>query len=135
MSRLSKKDRSMSWDKFVAVHYLQSHARSSSQGNCARYVREAIERGGIVLNRAASARNYGSSLVGAGFHEVSSSSPQRGDVVVIESIPRHPDGHTAMYDGQIWISDFRQLHGLYPGKEYRDARPLYKMYRHDRGAQ
>jgi hypothetical protein len=118
------------WDKSSAVYYLQSHAEASSHGHCARYVRQAIERGGIILNRTYSARNYGSSLTAAGFREVLGG-PQRGDVVVIQAIAGHPDGHMAMFDGHIWISDFRQLHGFYPGPAYRAAQPSYKIYRHD----
>jgi NlpC/P60 family len=121
----------MSWDKVGAVNYLRWHANTGSHGDCARYVREAIERGGIKLDRTASAKDYGSSLLHAGFREVSGTFPQRGDVVVIEAIPRHPHGHMAMFDGDIWISDFKQQHGFYPGPDYRAAAPRYKMYRHD----
>ena len=54
---------------------------------------------------------------------------EKGDVVVIQGIPGHPHGHMAMYDGSIWISDFRQP-DLYPGTAYRVARPSYKIYRY-----
>lgn len=121
----------MSWDKVTAVSYLRWHAAATSQRRCARYVREAIERGGIKLIRTHSARNYGDSLRWVGFYEASGS-PQRGDVV-IQAIAGHDDGHMAMYDGEIWISDFKQYYGFYPGPEYRNVKPPYKMYRHDRG--
>ncbi|TDN63567.1 CHAP domain-containing protein [Paraburkholderia sp. BL10I2N1] len=120
----------MSWDKVSPVNYLQWHAEASSHGRCARYVREAIQRGGISIAHTYSAKNYGDSLIRAGFYEVSGS-PQRGDVIVIQPIARHPDGHMAMYDGTQWISDFKQQHGFYPGQAYRTAKPSYKMYRHD----
>ncbi|MFL9914065.1 CHAP domain-containing protein [Paraburkholderia fungorum] len=119
------------WDKNAAVSYLQWHAESASQGHCARYVREAIQREGISLMLTYSARNYGSSLICTGFYEVSDANPQKGDVVVIQAIMNHPDGHMAMYDGAIWISDFKQQLGFYPGPAYRSARPSYKIYRHD----
>jgi hypothetical protein len=121
----------MSWNKNAAVNYLQSHARSVSHGDCARYVREAIERGGIVLTRTRSAKDYGLSLAHAGFRVVSTTHPQKGDVIVIEGIHLHPHKHMAMYDGQHWISDFKQRYGFYPGPDYRSARPNYKVYRHD----
>lgn len=124
-------DVQIAWDKDSAVDHLRSHARPESTKNCARYVREAIEHGGIALERTRSARDYGASLIDAGFHEISTALPQRGDVVVIQAIDGHPDGHMAMYDGHIWISDFRQYHGFYPGPAYREAKPPYKMYRHD----
>jgi hypothetical protein len=120
----------MAWDKAGAVHYLQSHAQPHSIGRCAEYTRRAIERGGIQLMRTGSAKNYGASLVSAGFYEVYGAA-RRGDVVVIQATGNHHDGHMAMFDGQIWISDFRQMHGFYPGPEYRANTPSYKIYRHD----
>ncbi|MFM0241215.1 CHAP domain-containing protein [Paraburkholderia phytofirmans] len=119
------------WNINSAVDYLQWHAEPSSHQRCARYVREAIQRGGISLMVMYSARNYGSSLICTGFYEVSDANPQKGDVVVIQAIANHPDGHMAMYDGRIWISDFRQQYGFYPGPAYRSARPPYQIYRHD----
>ncbi|NML30266.1 NlpC/P60 family protein [Paraburkholderia antibiotica] len=121
----------MQWNKTEAVRYLQAHARLSSDSKCATYVRMAIEHGGIRLMRTRAAQDYGTSLIYAGFYEVSGSDIQAGDVVIIQATPNHGFGHMAMYDGQIWISDFRQLHGFYPGRDYRNARPPYKIYRHD----
>ncbi|CAD6549255.1 CHAP domain-containing protein [Paraburkholderia metrosideri] len=113
-----------------AVRYLQSHARSNSISACAQYTREAIQAGGIYLARTNLAKDYGSSLVNASFYEVQGE-PQAGDVVVIQATGMHTSGHMAMFDGQIWISDFKQMRGFYPGHEYRTNRPAYKMYRHD----
>ncbi|MGF6965966.1 hypothetical protein OKW43_002994 [Paraburkholderia sp. WC7.3g] len=121
----------MPWDQNAAVKHLQSHAKPMSRGECARYVREAIERGGIILKLTRSAKDYGLSLAYAGFRAVSTTDPQPGDVIVIEGIHLHPHGHMAMYDGEYWISDFKQWHGFYPGPDYRSARPNYKIYRHD----
>jgi hypothetical protein len=121
----------MPWDKVTAVRHLKWHAEAESRGRCARYVREAIERGGIRLFRVASARNYGSSLICAGFYKISDTNPQKGDVVIIQPILGHPDGHMAMYDGEIWISDFKQYNGFYPGQSYRAAQAAYQIYRHD----
>jgi len=60
----------MPWDKIGAVRHLQRRAEATSHGRCARYVREAIERGGITLQRTESAHNYGPSLREAGFRDV-----------------------------------------------------------------
>lgn len=120
------------WNKDAAVTYLQSHAEAGSTSNCAKYTRRAVGAGGITLEQTASARNYGGPLLSAGFYTVlSSAHPLKGDVVVIQPITGHPDGHMAMFDGQIWISDFRQYHGFYPSQAYRNAHPPYKIYRHD----
>lgn len=119
------------WNKDAAVSHLRSSAEPVSHGRCARYVREAIAAGGIELVHTASAHNYGGPLTAAGFYRVAGVHPAKGDVVVIQPIPHHPDGHMAMYDGNIWISDFKQYHGFYPGQDYRNAQPPYQIYRHD----
>ncbi|MCC8403010.1 hypothetical protein LJ655_14135 [Paraburkholderia sp. MMS20-SJTN17] len=78
----------MEWDKVGAVRFLQAHARSTSISACAQYTREAIQAGGIYLARTRLAKDYGSSLAGAGFYEVRDE-PQAGDVVVIQATGTH----------------------------------------------
>ncbi|MBP5132993.1 CHAP domain-containing protein, partial [Pseudomonas protegens] len=56
--------------------------------------------------------------------------PAAGDVVIIQPIAGHPHGHMAMFNGTLWVSDFKQLHGFYPGHSYRVHKPAYKIYRH-----
>lgn len=87
--------------------------------------------GSVHVAPAGSARNFGPSLEAAGFYEVNGA-PQKGDVVVIDGVTSHDDGHMAIYDGTRWISDFKQRLGpdVYPGPAYRVARPAYKIYRH-----
>lgn len=123
---------SPAWNKNAAVTYLNTNAAPHSLGRCARYVREAVEAGGVRLIRHESAKNYGSSLTAVGFYAVSPepSSYQLGDVAIIQPIPGHPHGHATMFNGQQWISDFRQNNGLYPGKGYRTHRPSFVIYRH-----
>lgn len=120
----------MAWDPNAAANRAEQRSRSTSQGRCAQYVREAIEAGGIVLSHHRDAKDYGSSLENAGFSRVSGT-PQKGDVIVIQPAPGHPHGHMAIYNGSIWISDFMQRNGFYPGPAYRTARPGYQMYRHN----
>jgi hypothetical protein len=121
----------MPWNRDAAVAYLQSHAEATSHKNCARYVREAIQAGGISLIHTHSAKDYGASLICAGFYPLLSDVAYKGDVIVIQPIPGHHDGHMAMFDGNIWVSDFKQYHGFYPGPGYRSAKPPHKIYRHD----
>ena len=52
------------------------------------------------------------------------------DVAVIQPITGHPHGHMAMFNGTFWLSDFKQLHGLYPGPGYRCQKPPFTVYRH-----
>ena len=53
---------------------------------------------------------------------------KKGDVAVIQPIPGHPHGHMCMYDGDHWVSDFKQR-TLYPGESYRAQKPRYVVYR------
>ncbi|MET3131326.1 hypothetical protein AAKU55_001585 [Oxalobacteraceae bacterium GrIS 1.11] len=117
------------WEKEAAVEYLNAHALPHSLGKCAEYVRKAIEAGGIELNRHSDAKDYGASLLTSGFIALGNSVAQAGDVAVIEAIPGHPKGHMAMFNGTIWVSDFKQLHGYYPGPGYRQLRPPVVFYR------
>lgn len=120
------------WDHRKALEHLRRRAAPRSLGLCARYTREAIEAGGLVLVRQASARDYGGSLVAAGFLEMDgplAGLPRPADVVVIEGFVGQPDGHMAMFDGLHWISDFVQR-DLYPGPHYRQRRPAYRLYRY-----
>ncbi|TAM00709.1 MAG: CHAP domain-containing protein [Paraburkholderia sp.] len=120
----------MPWDPRGAASRAEQRSRSTSQGRCAEYVRLAVEAGGIVLSRHADAKDYGRSLEDAGFYRANGE-PQVGDVIVIQPAPGHAHGHMAIYSGSIWISDFKQLNGFYPGPAYRTARPSYQIYRHN----
>ena len=120
----------MSWDVNAAAEYLDRHANgTTSLHRCAEYTSNAIGHGGVHILRHHSAKDFGSSLVAAGFLEVTGDDYQRGDVVVIQGFQGHTDGHMAMYDGERWVSDFKQR-TLYPGESYRAARPSYVVYRH-----
>ena len=48
--------------------------------------------------------------------------PDKGDVAVIGRSKSHPYGHIAIYDGQKWVSDFKQKswHGMkqFEGNDY-----------------
>lgn len=118
------------WNKDAAIEYLNEHAETLSGGCCAQYVREAIEAGGVQIRRQRLAKDYGVSLEAAGFDALESSMPNDGDIAIIEAIADHPSGHMAMYNGTMWISDFKQLHGLYPGQDYRRLKPPFKIYRY-----
>jgi len=122
------------WDKDKAITTLRANApeKQHSLGKCAHYTRVAIEAGGVTLQHHTSAKDYGSSLETVGFVKVPLSHYMRqaGDVGIVHSIKGHPHGHMAMFDGKIWISDFRQYHGLYPGNAYRKAKPAYEIYRY-----
>jgi RHS repeat-associated protein len=94
---------------------LDADAHLKTQHECAKYVRIALEAGGInTAGRPNYAGNYGPFLLSVGFSPVSLNGyvPQQGDLAVF-SIPgqiadkKHP-GHIAGYDGSKWVSDFFQ---------------------------
>ena len=122
------------WDLDAAIAHLQREALEHPSSKCGKFVHKAIDAGGIRLNTAynptkESASGYGPILRHAGFRTVApGEEPQKGDVVVFQAIEGHPDGHVAMFDGQAWISDFRQ-HDIYAGSDYRKIRAPYVLYR------
>ena len=106
------------WDLNRAVNAIDRNAQRKSCGYCARYVRTAIEAGGLsTAGRPGSAYLYTSFLPKIGFQPVtqlygkssqsqwSASNAKPGDISVM-SHGQH--GHICMWDGRQWVSDFRQ---------------------------
>ena len=135
------------WNVDKAIQHLQAQARPPyGIGQCATFVRQAIEAGGLTIPQVGppSAKDFGARLVQAGFVALAGPGTpyQKGDVAVIDGFKKqaaqgikqdHPDGHAAMYDGAQWISDYKQP-GLtpYPGSDYEKARPKIVIYRYGR---
>ncbi|HEU6436151.1 MAG TPA: RHS repeat-associated core domain-containing protein [Nitratidesulfovibrio sp.] len=123
------------WDKEKALDHLRKNAHAGSTGNCGVYVRQAIEAGGLKIDRLQDhnqgAKDYGPNLERAGFVKLpDGADPQAGDVVVIQSPgDRNPKGHMAMFAGKDWISDYNQKDEFYPGRAYSTKKPPYVMYR------
>ncbi len=134
------------WNVAAAIQHLRSHAGPPhGSGRCAAFVRQAIEAGGLTIERtgSGSAKDYGPRLVRAGFAaQPLTTLPQRGDVAVIDGFAvaaaegirqAHDHGHMAMYSGTEWISDFVQTGASpYPGRDYERARPRITIYRYPR---
>ncbi|WP_293372191.1 hypothetical protein [Nevskia sp.] len=120
------------WNRKDAVEHLNQHAGRYSQGRCAEYVRKAVEAGGLKLLRRMSAKDYGESLELAGFYRVFAVPTVffEADIAIVAPLVDHPHGHIAMFNGAIWISDFKQLRGIYPGPAYREHRPAIAIYRY-----
>lgn len=118
------------WNRNLAIDHLNRNARPQSTTNCAKFVRLAIAAGGVQLTPRGSAKDYGISLLAAGFRQIAEGGwPEYGDVAVIQPIAGHPHGHMAMFNGRYWVSDFVQVNGYYPGQGYRSARPPVTFYR------
>lgn len=105
----STKSSKTGYDIDAAVTYIESHAESSSISACAKYVRKAIEAGGLsTTGRPGSAKDYDAFLPTIGFTRVDTGDYVKGDIVVFDSVPGHPHGHIAMWTGTQWVSDFKQ---------------------------
>jgi surface antigen len=114
------------------IKHLQDNAQPKSLGYCARYVRQAINAGGLVLSsQPGSAKNYGPPLVKVGYKAQPQTGyvAQVGDIFVMQP-SNGPDGHghIAMFDGSVWISDFKQR-DMWGGPTARKVRPDYVIYR------
>jgi hypothetical protein len=123
-----------------ATSYARSHALARSNAQCALYVRLAIGNGGgVQAFRYGRGHAYqlGPALTSAGFVQVysgtySASSEnlaglRAGDVVVFQPVGGHPYGHVALFDGQQWISDFRQARMSSNAAHYQGGR--FTIYR------
>lgn len=119
-------------DLDAAIKHLQDNAQPKSLGYCARYVRQAINAGGLVLSsQPGSAKNYGPPLVAAGYTALSAANyvPAKGDIFVMQPANGpQGHGHIAMFDGAIWISDFKQR-DMWGGPTARKVQPPYVIYR------
>jgi len=138
------------FDAQKAVAYIVKATEGRAPGNqCAHVVMNALRAGGIKFNEddipknPASADRFGPALENAGFEPVpearsnggrdapDSESLKPGDVVIIQHMLGHPDGHMALYGGkQRWYSDFPQRHFWPNQRDYGDAKPAYVVYRH-----
>ncbi len=134
------------FDKDGAIQHLQDNAKPSTTHWCARFVANAIEKGGglNIGPRPDFAKDFGLWLERGGFQEVASSirysnsvravfppdgyELRVGDVAVLQPYPPNTAGHMTMFDGQNWISDFVQR-DMWGGSTSRNYRPSYKIYR------
>jgi hypothetical protein len=111
--------------KITIKYFNRRTGKPDTIGQCAKYVREAIEHGlktKIQLppprpgNKASSAADYGPDIEKTGFDVIfadknkipSNYVMQKGDVVIFQSTDNHPDGHIAMFNGKYWVSDHIQ---------------------------
>lgn len=95
-----------------ACDTLTANSKEKSIGKCAKYVADALQSAGYKFNRQPSAYMYHTNgmLSGMGFECIgrTNSQPQPGDICVINRFSGHPHGHICMFNGQQWISDFKQ---------------------------
>lgn len=107
------------WDVAKSIDHLIKASHPSSTHCCARYVREAIEAGGLSLSgNPVNAIEYVRFLPTKGFRLIKyvkydpayatyMREAMPGDIAVMAN-PKGGPGHICMYTGKQWISDFRQ---------------------------
>ena len=106
------------WNIQNAISFLSRNAESKSIGRCAKYVRMAIEAGGLSTSgRPGSAYQYKGYLPKIGFNAIgnilgkekqkewSRNNAKPGDIAVMD---HGEHGHICMWNGSKWISDFPQ---------------------------
>jgi hypothetical protein len=121
-------------DKVIAHLDKKAHATyETAKGQCARYVREALEAGGAqIVARQEYGKDYGKVMDGIPRYskiDAAGYVPQRGDVAVLQPPSGKTAGHVQIYNGTQWVSDFKQ-EGFYPGPAYRNEKVSYEIYRH-----
>ena len=109
----------------AAVNYLNSnvHQGPPGTGNCLHVVALALSAGGVNLQCGAPPGHSGyagycnSSLSALNFSPLGSSdsSPQPGDLLVIQNSGGSQIGHITMWTGSAWVSDFIQPSFESPG--------------------
>lgn len=129
------------WNVNRAITKLKQDAHTEPTKYCARAVMNAIEAGfGFKpqdVSRVGSAHLLNDEkgyLEKLGFVqlliETENYVPQKGDIIVFDPVDGHKHGHTAMFDGKVWISDFIQR-DQYGGSAYRKNRNKgYTYHRH-----
>ena len=102
------------WNIQAACQWLITHSHASTQHACAKYVRQAIEAGGIsTAGRPTWAWKYINYLPTIGFKYMGNFQNgfkgEPGDIAVYmkNGNPNVP-GHICMWTGVQWCSDFRQ---------------------------
>ncbi|OBQ57465.1 hypothetical protein VQ01_02315 [Tamlana sp. s12] len=128
----------------LAVKKLQENAKPKPLGKCGRFVRYALEAGfslernGLLGKTPGAAKDYDTFLRKKKFYLLDDISnleeyaPMKGDIAVFVAfqgvIKTHQYGHIQMYDGEKWISDFKQR-GFWAGGDYRAFKPSFNIYR------
>lgn len=95
----------------IAANFASKSAHGKSVGRCAMYVRKALQAAGYKFTPQASAYMYANgTLKSAGFVKLDNAGyvPQVGDIAVFNRTSKNPHGHIQIYNGSIWVSDFRQ---------------------------
>ena len=139
------------WNVGKSCQYAVSHVRPKSTGQCAKYVCNAIEAGGIKSPRQDKAwqirvnkipQKQGWSLIKEGTvtkdqNESLNSGRQMGDIGVMGSAQTERSSsprcfHMAIWTGNEWVSDYRQGNEMVPGNYFKYTSNFpYSIYRYN----
>ncbi|GIZ15879.1 hypothetical protein RCZ15_11220 [Capnocytophaga catalasegens] len=127
-----KQQKAKKYDIEKAVEHLNKKAKSKSIKKCALYVRQAINAGGIFgLNGDARSYYEDDKLERAGFtkigNDINSIELKKGDIVAFAAVKGHIYGHIAMWNGEQWVSDFKQ-NSFWVANQY-SVEKKYVLYR------
>ncbi len=117
---------SYDYDPDRAAQYATDNANKKSVSLCAAYVRNSLEAGGCpTFFHPKVAYEYKDFLLDLGFIEIPKTNKREiGDIVVFNAVRNHPYGHIAIWNGNQWISDFKQRN-LFVAKEYSSKDATY----------
>ncbi|MBM0650261.1 hypothetical protein JMN10_11755, partial [Capnocytophaga genosp. AHN8471] len=120
------------YDIEKAVEHLNKQAKNKSESNCALFVRQAINAGGIFgLNGHAMTYYNEKKLEIAGFTKIGNDinliELKKGDIVAFAAVKGHSYGHIAMWNGKQWVSDFKQK-SFWVAPQYEKEKK-YVLYR------
>lgn len=123
----------------MAGKIARENAEPKSTGSCARYVRTALEEAGYQEppGRPLSAYQYETTgfINKYGFSKVDTNNPltfkpKPGDISITKAFNNHKHGHIAIYDGQNWVSDFKQKSiSIYRDLPTSNAKDYISIYR------
>ena len=106
------------------VKYITQNSESCSRCMCAWYVMKAIHKGGCFPCGIYPAYAYKDILPKLGYKKIQNNQIQIGDICVLSRNSKSNFGHIAIYDGEKWISDYKQK-SIYPNKAYENESTLY----------
>ena len=119
------------YDPIRTVEFAIENAEGESKSLCAKYVREAIQYGGIrIIGRPSCAYHYKDFLPILGYYTVEKPY-QKGDVVVWMPTGDRKYGHIAIFTGDGGVSDFKQK-SFYVHSDYVKSND-YLVFRKEKG--